>query len=79
MNPKRTASERHPKFEPLYDLDRRTGAVVEVFYADRVLTGMRGEGFFWWSCKPGHVPEWPPVGPFATAYRAYRDAMGSLG
>jgi len=65
-----------PQLEPLYDTDPRTGATVEVFYADRVLTGMRGAGWHWWSCKPGALPEWPPNGPFATSYGAYRDALG---
>jgi hypothetical protein len=77
MNPKTVASgpQRRPNYEPLYDVDPRTGATVEVFYADRVLTGMRGAGWHWWSCKPGSVPEWPPAGPFSTSYSAYRDAM----
>jgi hypothetical protein len=29
--------EQRPASEPLYDLDPRTGATIEVFYADRVL------------------------------------------
>ena len=68
--------ERHPKYEPLYDLDPQTGASIEVFFADRVLAeffGTRG-GWFWWSCQPGCLPDGPPIGPFATSYRAYRDA-----
>ena len=77
MQTKTLASEpqRHPKYEPLYDVHPRTGATIEVFYADRVLSGMRGTGWHWWSCKPGALPEWPPRGPFATSYGAYRDAL----
>jgi len=80
MNPKIVASDRnrHPKYEPLYDKDPSTGATIEIFYADHVLTGMRGAGWFWWSCKPGQLPQWPPAGPFATGYGAYRDALGSF-
>lgn len=63
------------KFEPTYDVDPSTGAMIEVFFADRVFTSMNGTGWFWWSCEPGQVPQWPPVGPFATAYRAYRNAL----
>jgi hypothetical protein len=67
--------KRRAAREPLYDVDPRTGGAIEVFYADHVLAGMRGAGWFWWSCERGRVPEWPPVGPFTTAYRAYRDAL----
>jgi len=81
VNPKTVASDpqRRPNHEPLYDVDPRTGATIEVFYGERVLTGMRGPGWFHWTCKSGHVPEWPPAGPFATSYSAYRDAMGCGG
>jgi hypothetical protein len=70
-------ADRRAAFEPLYDIAPRTGASVEVFYADRVLAGsfdMR-EGWFWWSCQCGYLPDGPPVGPFATSYLAYRDAL----
>jgi hypothetical protein len=69
--------KRDAKFEPVYDVDQRRGATVEVFYNDHVLAGMR-TGWFWWSCRPGHAPEWPPVGPFGSSYLAYRDALGSF-
>jgi hypothetical protein len=79
MNPKTVASDpqRHPKYEPLYDIDPCTGATIEVFYADRVHTGLKGTGWFYWSCKRGEVPAWPPVGPFTTSYRAFKDATRS--
>jgi len=71
-------AERCAAHEPLYDIDPRTGASVEVFYADDVLAesfGMRGAGWVWWSCQPGHLPDGPPTGPFDTSYLAYRDAV----
>jgi hypothetical protein len=40
---------RRPVFEPLYDIDLRTGTIVEVFYADRGLAhwcGARGPAGF---------------------------------
>ena len=79
MHPRTLASDpqRNSKFEPLYDVDARSGATIEVFYADRVLAGMRGAGWHWWSCQPGCLPEWPPNGPFATSYAAYRVALGA--
>jgi hypothetical protein len=74
------ASQRalRPQYEPLYDIDPRTAASIEVFYADAVLAqsfGASGAGWFWWTCQPGCLPVEPPTGPFATSYRAYRDAM----
>jgi hypothetical protein len=70
-DPKRLAA-----YEPLYDIDPRTGASVEVFYADWVLAksfGARRPGWFWWTCQRGHLPDELPTGPFATSYRAYRN------
>jgi hypothetical protein len=72
---KPTTSAPERRYEPLYDIDTRTGATIEVFYADRVLTGMSGAGWYWWSLAPGVLPEWPPNGPFGTSYRAYRHAL----
>ena len=66
--------ERH---EPLYDIDPRTGASFEVFYADRALEtfGRGGAGWFWWFRRRGFSPDGSPTGPFATSYSAYRHAM----
>jgi hypothetical protein len=64
-------------FEPLYDIHPRTGATIEVFYADRALAasfGVRSGGWLWWSCERGGAPS-DPVGPFPTNYAAYRDAL----
>lgn len=38
---------QHARHEPLYDIDPRTGASIEVFYADRALEtfGRRGVGW----------------------------------
>ena len=62
-------------YEPLYDMDPRTGASVEVFFADRVLAQSFGtaEGWYWWSCRPGCLPDDVPTGPFASSYAAYRN------
>jgi hypothetical protein len=70
-------SGQRAAYEPLYDIDPRTGAAVEVFYADRSLAqsfGVSSGGWFWWSCTPGCLPNCPPAGPFVTSYLAYRDA-----
>ncbi len=69
--------KRRAAFEPLYDIDPRTGASIEVFYADTVLAKSfdRRSGWFWWTCQSGFLPESEPTGPFATSYRAYRDVL----
>ena len=70
---------QHARREPLYDIDPRTGASIEVFYADRALEtfGRCGAGWFWWSRRRGCSPDGSPTGPFATSYAAYRHALGT--
>jgi hypothetical protein len=65
--------------EPLYDIDPRTGATIEVFYADRTLEsfGKCGTGWFWWPRRRGCSPAGSPMGTFATSYAAYRHAMNT--
>jgi hypothetical protein len=67
--------DRRAANEPLYDVDPRTGAAVEVFYADDVLAKSFGThtGWFWWSCRRGFLPDGQPTGPFGTSYAAYRN------
>jgi hypothetical protein len=74
MAPHATQRGRH---EPLYDVHPRTGASIEVFYADFTLEtfGRRGPGWFWWSRQPGFAPDSSATGPFTTSYAAYRHAM----
>jgi hypothetical protein len=65
--------KRRAAYEPLYEIDPRSGASIEVFYADRVLAGSfdTRPGWFWWTCQRGFLPDGPPTGPFATSYAAY--------
>jgi len=67
---------RRAAFEPLYEIDPRSGASIEVFFGDRVLAASfrTHSGWFWWTCQPGYLPVVPPNGPFDTSYGAYRDA-----
>ena len=62
---------------PFFDVHPRTGATIEVFYADRALEtfGRCGAGWFWWARRRGNSPAGPATGPFATSYSAYRHAM----
>jgi hypothetical protein len=73
------AGTQSAAFEPLYDVHPRTGATIEVFYADRSLEtfGRSGAGWFWWHRRRGFSPASHAIGPFATRYAAYRDAMKS--
>jgi hypothetical protein len=77
MAPHITQRARH---EPLYDAHPRTGANIEVFYADRALEtfGRRGAGWFWWSRRRGFSPDGVASGPFPTRYVAYRHAMSAV-
>jgi hypothetical protein len=65
------------RYEPLYDIDPRTGTSIEVFYADSALEtfGWQGAGWFWCSRGRGFAPAAAAIGPFATSYAAYRHAM----
>jgi hypothetical protein len=69
----------NPRHEPLFDIHPRSGASIEVFYADRRLEtfGERGVGWFWWSRQRGFAPDGLPTGPFATSYAAYRHSLGT--
>ena len=61
-----------PRHEPLFDVHPRTGASIEVFYADRTLEtlGKGGAGWFWWSRWRGFAPGGLAHGPFAASYSA---------
>jgi hypothetical protein len=71
------ATERRPAYEPLYDIDPHSGASIEIFYCDSMLARSFAtrEGWFWWTCQPGLLPNVPPVGPFGSSYLAFCDAM----
>ena len=66
--------ERRAAYQPLYDVDPRTGASVEVFYAGAVVARSVGacDGWYWRTWRGGSLPD-TPVGPFATSYAAYRN------
>jgi hypothetical protein len=66
-----------PRHEPLFDVNPRTGASIEVFYADRRLEtfGRDGVGWFWCLRRRGFAADGPASGPFPTSYSAYRHAL----
>jgi hypothetical protein len=65
--------------DPLFVVHPRTGATIEVFFADRALEtfGRCGAGWFWCFRRRGFSPDGRPTGPFATSYAAYRHAMNT--
>jgi hypothetical protein len=65
--------------EPLFDIHPRTGAAIEVFWANRALEtfGRYGAGWFWCSRRRGFAAAAPMIGPFATSYAAYHHAMNT--
>jgi hypothetical protein len=82
MAPRATTSNlrQRARREPLFDVHPRTGANIEVFYADRALEtfGRCGPGWFWWSRRRGFAPAGTANGPFPTSYSAYRDALNTV-
>ena len=72
--------ERARSHQSLFDIDPRTGASIEVFYAERPLEtfGRCGAGWFWCSRRRGFAPDGPATGPFPTSYSAYRDAINAV-
>jgi hypothetical protein len=70
---------RAARYKPLFDSNPRTGASIEVFWADRSLEtfGWKGAGWFWCSRRRGYPAAGQAVGPFATSYAAYRNAMNA--
>jgi hypothetical protein len=65
------------RYDPLFDVHPVTGVSFEVFYKDRTLEsfGRVGAGWYWWPRRRGFAPDGPAVGPFATSYRALREAL----
>jgi hypothetical protein len=62
---------------------------VEVFYVDRAFLdddleesvfvdgdgNYMGDGWYWWSCFPGCLPDSEPYGPYETEAEALADAQ----
>ena len=71
---------RASRHELLFDIHPLTGAIIEVFSADRALEtfGRCGAGWFWCARRRGLASNGPATGPFATSYAAYRHAMTGL-
>jgi hypothetical protein len=44
-------------------------------YADQTRDGGTGEGWYWWTCLPGCLPDSEPIGPFETKDAALADAQ----
>lgn len=53
-----------PDVEVFYSADYAEGSVVEL-----------EDGYYWWSCVPGCLPDGDPNGPFPTEAEAVADAQ----
>jgi hypothetical protein len=63
---------------------------IEVFYVDRAFLdddleesvfvdgdgNYMGDGWYWWGCFPGCLPDSEPYGPYETEAEALADAQG---
>ena len=67
----------NPRYEPLFDVHPRTGASIEIFYANRALEtfGRCGAGWFWWPRRRGFSPEGLPIGPWVELLKADKRAF----
>jgi hypothetical protein len=76
--------KRRGAYERLCDIDPRTSATIEVFYADRALAECfgPGAGWFWWCSTPGLsrtqrvVHSLPATRHIATRFNAYGSDTG---
>jgi hypothetical protein len=77
--PRASNGRRYAAFEPLHEVNRETGEVLEVWYAHRALAESfgAGAGWFYWESKPGCPPDTLPIGRFSSSYLAYRDSVVS--
>ena len=64
--------KRHIRWVPLYNIDRQTGARVEIFYADRALAA--SFGWLWRRCQPGFLPGGRADWPICQRYAPYRNS-----
>jgi hypothetical protein len=69
------------KFEPLFDVHPVTGVSIEVFYAGSPprCFGRGSAGWHWHFRQRGYAANGPAVGPFSSAYLAFRHALISVG
>ena len=72
-------SRQRARYEPLYEVDPRTGVSIQVLYMDRTLEtfGRCGTGWFWWPRRRDRSPEGAATGPFPTSYAAFRHAVNT--
>ncbi len=76
--------ERGEHFALLPDIETFFVNAVEFLYfepdtwhAERMLhdTALNLQGWYWWSCYPGCIPDSDPFGPFDTEAAALADAQ----
>lgn len=67
--------------DPTREHDPHALPNIEVFFhahdnhcGHNVEEGCGGEGWYWWACFPGCLPDGDPIGPFDTEAKALADA-----
>ena len=63
----------------LYEIDPRSGATIEIFYADSAFAqsfGARAAGWYW-RHRQADYSAGVPAGPFLICLDAYRDALAA--
>jgi hypothetical protein len=56
-----------------YHQFRNARGSFEVFHSRK---GFELDGWYWWACSAGCLPDSDAVGPFMTAKQAFQDANG---
>ncbi len=57
-----------------FESDGEKFGSFEIYYNDDPL-GLGIDGWYWWTCFPGCLPDGDPVGPFKTEQEAFEDAQ----
>jgi hypothetical protein len=65
-------------YHSFYHRDGTDIGEFETFYRTQMANLLdkweEGEGWFWWTCTPGCLPDSDAIGPFATEQEAIHDA-----
>ena len=72
-NPKRESDPHSPPdVEVFYLAEWEIGENAEL---ESVFSDLSEEGYYYWHCLPGCLPDSDPIGPFATEEGALQDAQ----
>lgn len=80
MPQQREVNELHNGFHNWFAIDGEAYGSFEVFYRTDAACiadgwGAKAEGWYWWACWPGCLPDGEPNGPFPNGRLALEDAI----